>query len=693
MTDTLEHANANARTRRIMLRVRVPKAANGFRTDIQALRAVAVLAVVANHLWPHGLTGGYVGVDVFFVISGFLITGHLGRELTDTGRVRLGRFYARRVRRLLPAAFLVLGFAVVASYFLLPYPRWAATAQHVIASALYGENWLLAAESVNYSAADTAASLTQHYWSLSVEEQFYLVWPVFLLLCFRYRRVGVVTVGAASLAFCVYFTATSPSEAYFVTPGRMWEFALGAVVALAGARLAIPTRVAGLVATVGLLMIVGSAVVYDQTTVFPGYLALVPTTGTALVILAGNQGWHTGFLALRPLQWLGDISYSLYLWHWPLLLLAPFALGRTLTLPDTLALLAAALILSYLTKIIVEDRGRTWKPLARSTPLTFAAMVLGLVAIVGASLTLGWTYDRHVAQAAREAPSPVERCHGADAMSGGCADPFRPARVTAMGPANEYYQLPSECRLLDDNMAGDTKTTNVCDFSGGAPDPEVVYLVGDSHAVQWQGPLVDLARAHHWVFKSATLGGCPFAKVDFTGYRTEATEEAREVCADWTQRMTDAIAAERPARVFMSFFARKENVDDGSGRPAAEQYRDGIEPYVGAWTHAGADVTVLADPPLNGDVRSADCVTLHESDPAQCAVDRSVAQPPDPLVEAARALDNPAVSVVDLTDRFCDKQKCYAVVGGVAVYFDENHMNLEFARSLRPMLAAALGYS
>ena len=661
-----------------------PRPHKGFRADIQALRAVAVLAVVFNHLWPHRVTGGYVGVDVFFVISGFLITGHLGRELRDTGRLRLGRFYARRVRRLLPAAFLVLGFSIVAAYVLLPYPRWAGTAQHVLASALYGENWLLAAESVNYSAADAAASLTQHYWSLSVEEQFYLVWPVFLLLCFRFRRTGVAFVAAGSLGYCVYLTAHSPSAAYFVTPGRMWEFGIGALVALVGFQL--PQRVAWLGMVAGLAMIVGSAVVYDQATAFPGYLALVPTAGTALVIMAGNR--YPRLAGMSPVRWLGDVSYSLYLWHWPLILLAPFALGRTLSWPDKLGVLAASLLLSWLTKLLVEDPGRTWRVLTRSTGLTFTAMTAGLVVVAVAAGALSWNYDRQVEQSAHDTPAPVSRCHGAAALDGGCPDPFGPARVTAMGPANAYFRLPPNCRTLTEYNAGDMETTHVCDFSGGAPNPEVAWVVGDSHAVQWHGPILDLARERGWVVKTATLGGCPFAKVAYTGYRNPEPAEVRRRCTDWTERIAGVVAAEHPARVFMTFFSRKEFVDDGSGRPPAEQYRDGIEPYVRAWTDAGIRVTVLADPPL-GEVRPPDCVALHADDPRACAVDRSVAQPPDPLVEAARLL--PAVGVVDLTDYFCDAKKCYAVVGNVVVYFDQNHLNLEFARSLEPMLAAAVG--
>jgi peptidoglycan/LPS O-acetylase OafA/YrhL len=658
--------------------------AAGFRTDIQALRAVAVMAVVLNHLWPVRLTGGYVGVDIFFVISGFLITSHLGKELAESGRVRLGRFYARRIRRLLPAAFLVLAFVLVAAYFLLPYPRWGDTAQHVIASALYGENWLLASESVNYMAHDAAPSLVQHYWSLSVEEQFYLFWPLLLMLLGRGRRVGVVVVGLASLAFCI--TLTGPS-AYFVTPARVWEFGLGALIALAGARFALP----GIASLAGFAMIIGAAVLYTDTTPFPGYMALIPTVGTALVIIAGNRGgrqWHTPVTAAWPVRWVGDISYSLYLWHWPLILLAPFALGETLTTPVKVGVLAVSLLLAAATKRLVEDPGRTWRVLAGSTKLTFAAMVAGLMVLTAASFGLNLGYDRQVAQAERDMASPTAPCNGAGAIAGDCTDPYGPARNVAMGPANEYFKMPKNCHQLSDYKAGDTPTTNVCDFSGGAPDPEVVWLVGDSHAVHWQGPLFDLARERKWVFKSATLGGCPFAKVAFTGYRGPVEPAVRDTCTNWTSSMADVIAADHPAKVFTAFFSRMETVDDGSGRPPAEQYRAGLQPYWQEWTAAGARVVVLADPPLNGDVRSPDCVTLHPSDPLACAVPRPVAQPPDPLVEAART--DPAVSVVDLTEYFCDRSRCYAVVGGVSVYFDANHMNLEFARSLKPMLAKAI---
>ena len=686
------------------------EAANrGFRTDVQALRAIAVLAVVVNHIWPDHLTGGYVGVDVFFVISGFLISSHLDREIMSTGRVRLGRFYARRARRLLPAAFVVIGACLAAAYFLLPYGRWAETAQEAFASATYWENWLLAAHSVDYSAADAASSVVQHYWSLSVEEQFYLFWPLLLFGLYKIHHrvaqlIGMVLVGGGSLWYSVYLTDASPNAAYFVTPVRVFEFALGAIVALAGARLAPSRLIAGYVSLAGFSMIIAAAIYYDHDTPFPGWLALIPTVGTALVIMAGHRGdrsWHTVVTASKPVQLVGDVSYSLYLWHWPLILLAPFLLGDLLaggkmTLPFQLGVLAVSLLLAIVSKYLVEDRFRTWKPLARSTKVTFIAMVACLLAIGGVAYSLTTSYDKQVASAEREAEHTArviaERpppCLGASAMipAHNCAAKLGPAKVVEMGPVNEYYRVGSGCESVDDYKVGNRRTTVVCDYSDGDRDARTVWLVGDSHAQQWQSPLIDMARERHWILKLSYLGGCPFAAIDFIGYEVKGADNTgAQTCMDWTERMADEIADDKPAAVVQAFYSRREIADDGSGRSQTDQYRDGLEPYWRKWTDSGAKVVVLADPPLNGAVREPDCVVLNPAKPQTCAVSRSLAQPADPLVEAARETSMRDVSLVDLTDYFCDVKRCYAVVGNVAVYFDANHLNREFSRSLKPMI-------
>src|SRR2546423_2627567 len=469
---------------------------------------------------------------------------------------------------------------------------------------------------------------------------------------------------------------------------------------LPGAKPALPTIASILASSAGLAMIMGAAFVFDHHTEFPGLLALVPTVGTGLVIVAGTRAdrqWHTTLSALPPVQFLGNISYSLYLWHWPLILLAPFALGGTgvLSFRERVGVLAVALVLSYLSRVVVEDRGKSWGPLLRSTRLTFAGMAVGMIAVFLVAYTLTWTYARHVAQAALEMRNPaIKPCHGAAAMApgSGCADPFGPADVVHMGPANEYFGQPADCPPnVDLLMVGSEKTTNVCDLSGGADSPKVAWLVGDSHAQQWQGPLIDLAREQGWVLKRSYLGGCPVAKVQFRGYQGDATKADAETCMKWSADVADVITKDRPAYVFTSFYARQEPADDKSGRPQTEQYRDGLLRYWNAWTGAGAKVFVLADPPLNGAVRPVDCVALNPGNPSLCAVDRATAQPPDPLGEVARQSEDPNVTYVDLTDYFCDQTRCHGVIGNVVVYYDANHMNLEFSRSLRPMITAAMG--
>jgi len=362
----------------------------GFRPDVQALRALAVSVTVVNHLWPNSpLTGGYVGVDVFFVISGFLISSQLIREIDGTGHLRLAQFYARRVRRLLPAAFLVLLFVAIAAYVFVPRTHWPAYGREVSASALYWQNWLVATK----PADPTLFTALQHYWSLSVEEQFYLCWPLLLLLLFKispkFRFTGIAVVGLASLAYSVYLTGANQYMAYLITPVRVWELALGAVVAMAGTKLELPRIAANLASLAGLAAIVFAVLVFNDYSEFPGALALVPAVGAALVIVGGtnpNRQWHSPVTSSAPVQLVGDLSYSLYLWHWPLIVLTPYAFpaavaGGKLSTPTSLAIVAASLVLAYLSKRFVEDPIRFWPPLVRNLRLTFAGMVAGIVVV------------------------------------------------------------------------------------------------------------------------------------------------------------------------------------------------------------------------------------------------------------------------------------------------------------------------
>ncbi|MDQ1059762.1 peptidoglycan/LPS O-acetylase OafA/YrhL [Arthrobacter globiformis] len=675
-----------------------------FRADIQALRALAVSLVVLNHLWPKELSGGYVGVDVFFVISGFLITSHLLRELLGTGRIRLASFYARRIRRLLPAAFLVLTASLIAAMVWLPFSRWEDTAHEVLASALYTENWVLAAKSVDYSASTSSATVVQHFWSLSVEEQFYLIWPLLLLalswLAGRGSRPGVpmvfggiAAVTALGLAASVLTTEYSPNQAYFVTPVRAWEFGAGALTALALGRQGLPSPALKGSGPAGFTLIVCSALAFNDGTAFPGFLALLPVLGTVMVIVAGNNNRRPAFkplISLIPLQYLGNISYSLYLWHWPLIVIAPFALGHALDNFDRIGIVLLAVVLAGLTKAYVEDRGQLSVYLTASARRTFVAMAVGMALVAGlAGLQLHVKEIRQEAAEQAAAAAALEPCHGPLALLPGadCADPFGPSAAPVMSDANDYWKTPPSCDHQDDELkAADTRTHQRCDFSGGRRDAKTVWLVGDSHAQQWQAAVFAAAKQRGWIVRTALLGGCPVADVEFTGYEDSADQNSARTCMDWAKRVTDAVAADRPAAVFTSMFARRQSVDDGSGRPVSEQFTTGLQRTWQRWTDAGSMVYVLADPPLNQAVRQPDCTNLHIHDPASCAVDRAVAQPEDPLITAAKSSYNRDVQLVDLTDYFCDQRKCYTVVGGVNVYFDANHLNREYSELLAPLL-------
>ncbi|WP_127129570.1 acyltransferase family protein [Georgenia sp. SYP-B2076] len=671
---------------------------SSFRTDIQALRALAVSLVVLNHLWPNRLTGGYVGVDVFFVISGFLISRHLVREIRDEGRVRLAAFYARRVRRLLPAALLVAAVSLVGVAVFMPAAAWTRNASEVIASTFYVENWLLAARSVDYSALSEAASVVQHYWSLSVEEQFYLVWPVLLMGCVwvaRRRRLrhdvamfsGVALVLVASLAFSVVFTAVSKNEAYFVTPTRAWEFALGALVGMGAARARLAPPLRGALAWAGLAAIVLAAVVFDHTTAFPGYAALLPALGTAAVILAGERParWSPAVLTdLAPVQLAGNISYSIYLWHWPLIVLTPYIVQAPLTAASKIGVLAATVVLAYLSKKLIEDPGIRMRWPADSPRRTFALMAaaMAVVTVLGVTQIHAYGVVTQRATAALQAAAD-DPCYGANALANvaTCADAFGAAMTSPGDPSETPWFSTPGCRHDEGIDVTD------CTFESEEPLAPTVWLVGDSHAEHWQAAFLEVARTQGWHVRMSLTGGCALvdAPTDSYGGRALGAEE-RDACRTWGQNIADRIVIERPDMVFTSTFSQHEVLDDGTGRPQADQYVDAAGSYWRQWVDAGAQVYVIRDTPLTAGAATPECLSVSADDPLSCALDRSNAIQEDYFVTAAESLGTDSVRVLDLTDEFCDDSLCYAAVGGLPVFYDDNHIARSYSRSLAPAL-------
>ncbi|MCU6480070.1 acyltransferase [Arthrobacter sp. A2-55] len=667
---------------------------------------MAVTLVVLTHLWPNRLTGGYVGVDVFFVISGFLITSHLAKEIYATSALSFGRFYARRIKRLLPAAFIVLAIGGAAVAIWVPYSEWQPTAREVIASAFYVENWSLAGQSIDYSAINNQATIAQHYWSLSVEEQFYFLWPLALFGLYRLgtrlgarRRTmlaGITILGLASLVYSIVFTAANPNPAYFITPVRVWEFAAGGILAIAAAKVSMPRVLADVLAILGWVAIGISALWFGPQTEFPGWAAVLPVTGATAVIASGTGRTRVPFhplVAWKPVQFVGDVSYSIYLWHWPMIVVAPYVLLAPLNSWAKIGIIALCVPLAWLTKVLVEDRGKSWKILGGRPRATFLSMGGGLVvlALLAGSMAWGGTLQENRAEAV-QAQQMGRPCHGPAALPAqkACTDALGPAAVTAMGPANRYYASAPECAPDPGRKAAGVKVVTVCDYSGGRKNAQNIWLTGDSHAEQWKPALLLLAQKNHWKLTYALLGGCPVADVSFAGYHGKNDPAANASCMAGAHSIAGLIASDKPDKVFYSIFSRKEKVDDGSGRSQEAQYEAGLPKFWGRWADAGSTVYVLADPPLNGYVRDPQCVVLNPSQPLRCAVPRAVAQPADPMATAVRLMNSPRVKLIDLTDHFCDAGRCYAVVGNVAVYFDADHLNGEFSKLLAPFIEQKL---
>ena len=387
-----------------------------FRPDLEGLRGIAILLVLLCHVGIPGAEAGFVGVDVFFVLSGFLITGLLIEERERTGRIGLGRFYARRARRILPAAALVIASTLLTAQLVLSPLDVPRVADDALAAGLSLANVRFALDATDYFAPVDPSPLL-HYWSLAVEEQFYLLWPALLLAAawLGRPRLAMAAVALAvlvgSFLLCYEMTAASGTWAYYSLPTRAWQLAAGGLLALAAPWISRShRRVAGSVGWVGVAVLGASLGLIQPTTPYPGIAALLPTVGTLAIIASGlvvgsrvriGLGW-------APFRALGRISYSLYLWHWPVLILGPTVIGLPTAEEGTvgpdlalrLGLVVVALILSVVTWRVVEEpfrRGRLAHP-GRRRGFALAATAV-LIVVVG-STTIGAVAQRDVVAAA-----------------------------------------------------------------------------------------------------------------------------------------------------------------------------------------------------------------------------------------------------------------------------------------------------
>ncbi|HET9681082.1 MAG TPA: acyltransferase family protein [Candidatus Limnocylindrales bacterium] len=708
-----------------------------FRADIQGLRAIAVLLVLVYHLWPDTLTGGFVGVDVFFVISGFLITAHLLQHPPTGGRDLLA-FWGRRIRRLLPAAFLVLAVTAIASLLVAPDTRWANNAGQMIASALYVQNWVLAANSVDYLAAADPPTPVQHYWSLSVEEQFYLFWPILILAIFwlvRRSRIGpalatriaMLAVIAVSLYISITATADDPASAYFITPTRVWELAAGGLVATLPAlgSLQIAGRIVDAVAWLALVMLLLAGVVINATTPFPGSAALLPVAGTALVILAAAEGRRspTRWLAVRPIQHLGDTSYSIYLWHWPLIVLWPYAFGEISAL-GAAAIIALTIGLSTLSKVFVEDAFRfapAFQPLVPTFRFAAAGMVLLTVFGSGQLIVAQQRLDAALASdpaaalgsddGTPEPPSdgtPVPGAGGSPGSPGvatpgagggspnptvaltscvGAASIIRGFDACPQDPAGTM--VPSPVAAATDVSAAyrdgcwiyaPFASHTTCTYGKGSIR---IALVGNSHAGQWLPALQVLAKKDGWTITTFLASQCNATDASLEFYSSTKSQGCLAY-GNWVMNQTKGDAFDL---VVTSERQSVTTLGNSWGQTWATA-RQGYTSYLTDWSQAGTKVLVLQDTPYPGRTLQSvpDCLAQHPRNQPACGGTPDGWNWGDPQYDAAVALNLPGITPVATHQFLCTDSVCPAVIGGVVAYFDASHMTATYSRTIAPFL-------
>lgn len=703
-----------------------------YRSDIQGLRAIAVLFVLVWHASPIALPGGFVGVDVFFVISGFLMTQILTRRLSSSASSRtLRQFYAQRAKRLLPAATVTLVGTAALTWAFLPRIEWATIGLDIFAASVYVVNWRMAERSVDYLAADAVASPVQQFWSLAVEEQFYLLWPVLLLVAYRLskrvdwnaRRVVIflsLALFTSSLMWSVYLTAVNPSRAYFVTPTRLWELVLGGMVALFALRLeAVPRIVAAILAWCGLSAILVSGIFLSEATPFPGIAALLPTVGTAMVLAWGFRSDTAGpslVLARRPMVWVGGISYSAYLWHWPLLVVAGSLWGSSSReLPALAGLLVVMFSFgpAWLSYRFIENpmRERLGSPPERVDAIGVGLLMVIISALVGLGLAQLGGYSRTAAPVligtgevrvatgseseantdAGAAPPAQQQYPGAAALgdaprSSAAAVPsdtsptFIPNPLNARDDAGPIYRRA--CQANEDETE-----VRSCVF-GDPNGSKTLALAGDSHAAHWVPALDAVGKAKGWKIETYTKSSCPVIDVEvlLRGSSPYTT------CSEWNRLLHDKLTdpATRPDALVVSssMYAPAENKSASSADLVAV-FGDGLAATWGSYMASGLPVVVLEDTPRPSEDVPA-CVLENPERLTVCGFERTEALNYASRLAQERAALQSGAAIIDLFDWICPGDMCAPVIGNVLVYRDNNHLSATYSSTLAGPLGAAL---
>lgn len=690
------------------------KPASGFRPDIEGLRAIAVLSVVVYHLSSQWLPGGFVGVDIFFVISGFLITSHLVRELERSGRISLVRFYSRRMIRLVPAATLALIGTLVATVLFVPQYLWRQVGTDIAAAAAYIVNWVFAARSVDYLAEDSVASPVQHFWSLAVEEQYYVVWPLLIILVAALVRgrkkhlrnallIAAAIVVAFSFAAALVAASIGDATAYFSTVTRLWELAIGAAAAIAlpWIERAISLRLAQIGYLLGIALIGLSLVIITGDASWPGPLTLLPTVGTALAIVFGHRvGLPARVLSVRPLVWIGGISYSLYLWHWPIIVISSYVVDAE-SLLAKFAIVVTSFIAATLSVRLFENpiRFSAWaKGRARNgltLGLSLGAISIVAALIVGAAASTGTLKAPPGATPAGAAALGQNLRSVDEAAFTDQPEWVLPAPLDAESDVPELY--------ADDCQQNQTSAEVLaCDY-GDLSAERVIAVVGDSKANQWLPALDLIGESTGYRITVMTKSACSFSDAP-----AELAGEAYPTCDAWNKEVDKKLAKMQPSAIITSMVNSRAHVSGGDAA-AVSAMTEGLVTKLeraGGYTE---HVLVIADTPHPPRIEYQ-CVASNTSDISPCDFPLGPAQDESAIGVQLEAIGKVGGSIVraeddatsrsatgetliDMTAAICPEvvaERCPAVIGNAMVYRQGSHITATYVATMAPILKDAL---
>ncbi len=647
-----------------------------YRHDIQGIRAISALLIAVYHIWINKVSGG---VDVFFVISGFLMTGVLIRQILQLDRIRPLIFWGNLIKRIAPGACTVLLFTLVAGYFIVPEPLWSQLIQETLFSALNLENLELMRRSVDYLARELPPSPVQQFWALSIQVQFYvLLPPVLMLALWIGRKKGSVSrtplllsvglVALASLLYSIVETAREPVSTYFNPAARVWEFFTGALLALLLPRIHLGRGLRNLFGLLGLATLLLFGLLAPQGSQFPGYIALIPVAAAVMLIVAGSgtePSVASRWLANRHLAGLGRISFGVYLWHWPLLAFALEYLGTSrLDAVQGLLIIALAIALAMATHRFIEEPIRNHKYAARRVWVPYAIGLLLLSPVLASAATWKY-YIRNV----------VADEQGSNAALAGSED-FAPAEVQISADHLSQAHLITAKMILPASYQGNchqqiTRSEVIHCSYGDTSASITVALIGGSHATQWLPALDRIGKAHGLKVLNITKKECPFG----------ATEGSHPSCFEWNRQLIDTLAELRPQVVITN--------STTTTHPKIREYVP--QAYLEQWQRLeqlGIPVIGIRDNPSLG-FDPATCVARHRDDLLACSKPRSkLLAERDPSLEHQDKLDN--LHLVDMSDFLCTAEQCLTVTHDFLMYRDGHHLNPRYVLALSGRLHVRL---